>query len=193
MSADAASIPLFRVFPWDGRSLDDRRGGPFYVPRTRQGSGRHDNPSLYGALYCSLEIVSCVAESLQPFRNQTLGQIDLDRRGTLRPSLAMYKLRKPRQQLADMDDPFELQQRRLRPSRVATMDRRVTQAWAARIHESACSGFLWWSTLESQWINCTLFAERSLSRLVLSHAPAPLSLETPEVQEAARHLGIALQ
>jgi hypothetical protein len=192
MSADAASMPLFRVFPWDGRSLDDRPGGPFYVPRTRQGSGRHDNPALYGALYCSLEVVSCVAESLQPFRNQTLGQSDLDRRGTLRPSLAAYELRKPRQ-LANLDDPLELQQRRLRPSRVATMDRRVTQSWAARIHESDRTGFLWWSTLESQWINCTLFSERSLSRLVLSHAPVPLSLETAEVQEAARHLGIALQ
>lgn len=185
-------MPLFRVFPWDGRSLDDRPGGPFYVPRKRQGSGRHDNPALYGALYCSLEGVSCVAESLQPFRNQALGQFDLDRRGNLRPSLARFGLNGSRK-LEDLDDPFELQQRRLRPSRVATMDRRVTQSWAARIHESARAGFLWWSTLESQWINCTLFAERSLPRLVLSRDPAPLTLETAEVQEAARHLGITLQ
>lgn len=189
---DIASIPLFRVFPWDGRSRSDRPGGPFYVPRSRQGSGRHDNPALYGAFYCSLNAVSSVAEMLQPFRNQTVRQDDLIRRRGLRPALARYKLQGTAR-LIDLDDPLELQERQLRPSQVATLDRRVTQSWASRLFESERDGFLWWSTLESQWINCTLFVERNLSQMVLSQAPTPLTIGTPEVESAARHLGIALK
>lgn len=133
------------------------------MPRNRQGSGRHDNPSLYGAFYCSLDPVSCIAEALQPFRGQTFDQRDLERHVNWILALARFEL-SGQIALVDLDDPRQLDARKLRPSVVATADRRRTQNLAARIFEDYAIGFLWWSTLESLWINCTLFRERTRSR-----------------------------
>lgn len=183
---------LFRVFSWDRSSRGSGPGGPFFVPRQRQGSGRHDNPFLYGAFYCSLEPVSCIAEALQPFRGQMLTEQDLRRPANWILALASFELSDV-VSLVDLDDPRQLHARQLRPSVVATTDRSKTQSLARRIFEEEAAGFLWWSTLESLWMNCTLFQERVLSKAHIATQPQALSLDDPTFIAAAKQLGVQLK
>lgn len=153
-------MDLFRVFSWDGNSLDDRPGGPLHIPRSRQGSGRHDNPGIYGAIYASTDPVSAIAEAIQTFRSQTLVEEDLQR--VPNRSLALVTLDVSKGALLmDLDDPRELVARNFRPSQVASSNRKLTRAQSLQIFQEGLGGFLWWSTLEASWINCTLFAERA--------------------------------
>ena len=94
--------------------------------------------------------------------------------------------------LVDLDDPRQLDALKLRPAAVATADRRKTQSLAARVYEEEASGFLWWSALESQWINCTLFRERARSTLQLAGQPLVLSLDEPGFIAAAERIGVRL-
>src|SRR3954453_4250030 len=81
-------------------------------------------------------------------------------------------------QLVDLDEPAVLRRERLRPSRVATRDRAVTQPQALALHEKhgEAAGLRWWSTFESQWLNLTLF-DRAASALRL------VSVRTLEVAD----------
>jgi hypothetical protein len=94
--------------------------------------------------------------------------------------------------LVDLDDARELLKRRLRPSQVATLRRAVTQRIAATVFDEGASGLEWWSTLEAEWRNVTLFHERALPRVAVAAAPRALSVRLPVVREAAERLGIAL-
>ena len=181
---------LFRCFPWDSTVRAGARGGALWFPRMLQGDGRHDAPNLYGCLYVSEEPVSPVVEQLACLRGNELDAGDLVRVG--RPlSLAALAL-DDEAELVDLDEPRILEREGLRPSRVATHERSVTQAIAAglyRRHEQA-AGFRWWSTFESLWANVTLYDRaRSLLRLEDIH---PLELGDDVVGEAAAFLGLAL-
>ena len=88
--------------------------------------------------------------------------------------------------------PRELARRRLRPSRVATGDRTVTQRVAVDLFEEGIPGFAWWSTIEASWSNVTLFAERAVPSLRVDGDPEPLTLRSPSVREAADAVGIRL-
>jgi hypothetical protein len=72
-----------------------------------------------------------------------------------------------------------------------TSDRVTTQAYAERLFEAHpdAAGLRWWSTLESAWINVTLFdrAARALS----AGEPELLKTGHPAVAEAAEMLGLA--
>ena len=182
---------LYRVFPWDPASAPSDEGGALFVPRIRQGGGRHDNPARYGALYVSRHPVSAVAERIQLFRGRSLTDAKLVRRDGLRYALVSIA-DEELPPLVDLDDPAELMARELRPSLVATADRRRTRAMAATLFDDGGPGFLWWSTLESSWTNATLFAERAVPSLRLEGEPEPLSVETPAVQSAADRLGVEL-
>jgi hypothetical protein len=181
-------VILWRVLPWDPAARARDRGGPLYVPRVFQGQGRHDNPDRYGCLYATVEAVSGVAERLAPFRGGDLveGMLEVDRTG-----LAVIPLDLPDDaELVDLDEPRVLRRERLRPSQVATRRRTTTQAYAERLYDThpEASGIRWWSTLESSWINVTLF-DRAVRRL-RAGAPEPLTLEHPAVTEAAEFLGL---
>ena len=91
--------------------------------------------------------------------------------------------------LVDLDDPRELQRRKLRPSEVATRTRAVTQRQAAAIFAlpDQPAGVRWWSTLESSWINVTLF-DRVLASVEIAGVRA-LRLTDAEVREASDFLG----
>jgi hypothetical protein len=183
---------LYRVFPYlPGREPQDE-GGPLFVPRERQGTGRHDNPDQYGALYVSRVPEAAVAERIQPFRGQTLSDGDLARRDGARYALiALNDDGMPA--LVDLDDPSELVRRVLRPSEVATRRRQATQGMARSLYEEGGPGFSWWSTLEAAWANVTLFAKRTLPALIVEGEPEPLSTEHPAVRAAADLLGIWLE
>ncbi|MGN6663309.1 MAG: RES family NAD+ phosphorylase [Solirubrobacterales bacterium] len=180
---------LWRALPLDGGARAGEDGGPLWFPRPQQGGGRHDNPDLYGCLYVGEEPVSAVAEMLAPFRGT----------GRLLPSM-LVRHGKPLALAAleledgltavDLDEPSTLIATGLRPSRVATRRREVTQAQAAEIHEAhpAAVGIRWWSTLESSWINWTLF-DRAAPNLGLE-AVEELAAEHPVVLEAADLLGL---
>ena len=182
---------LYRLFPWHPTARSDAPGGPLFDPRAQQGIGRHDNPELYGAIYTSRSPISAVAEWLAAFRGKTLGAVDLVRRDGRR--LAIVGLDDSvLARVVDLDDPVVLGSRGLRPSGVATHQRRATQRLAADLFAEGISGFGWWSTLEASWPNVTLFAERGLPALTIGDAPHALTLEDPVTLEAAGAVGVRL-
>lgn len=161
------------------------------MPRVHQGEGRHDHPERYGALYLSRVPESAVAERIQRFRGRTLSDADLRLVGGAQYALAIFN-DSALTQLVDLDDPMELVSRRLRPSMIATRERRVTQRIAMRIFEEGLLGLGWWSTLEATWPNVTLFAERASPFLTLSNTPELLSVHHPVVRTAAQSIGVML-
>jgi hypothetical protein len=181
-------VILWRVLPWDPSARPGAPGGALWFPRPFQGTARHDNPPRYGCLYVTEAPVSAIAEALAPFRGtgDLLPEM-LTRMG--RPlALAQIELRDA--ELLDLDDPTVLVEAGLRPSQVATNRRDVTQAdaaWLFDAHPDA-AGLRWWSTLEANWINATLF-DRAARRL---HVRGLHALEPGEedVRAAAAFLGL---
>lgn len=179
---------LYRCFAWDERAADAGPDGPLWFPRIYQGEGRHDNPDRYGCLYLSTAELSTVVEQLARFRGQRMLPSLLRRRGF---PLAIADLElDDNAELIDLDDPVVLRRERLRPSRVATRDRRITQPQALALHDRHpnAAGVRWWSTYESIWINVTLF-ERAASQLQVRSVRA-LTIDDPTVIAAADLFGL---
>ena len=185
-------MELYRVFEWDGTSLGRSDGGPLHIPRATQGLGRHDNPSQFGAWYCSRDGVSAVAESLQRFRGQSIADDDFVRPNGRIKALVGFDLDDDIS-LVDLDDPAELSARDLRPSLVATLNRVTTQRIAASLFREGAAGFSWWSTLEAAWTNVTLFYERALPHVRITAPPRRLSTRDAQVREAAARLEVDLE
>ena len=183
-------MTLYRCFPWDRDVDPGARGGPLWFPRITQGSGRHDNPLLYGCLYVSARSLSAVVEQLARFTGTWLEAADL--RLAAKPlALASLSLADSAR-LVDLDEPGVLANEGLRPSLVATRERARTQADAAGLFERhrEAVGIRWWSTFESQWPNATLF-DRAEHALGVGDV-RPLELDDEVVEEAADFLGLAL-
>jgi hypothetical protein len=180
---------LHRVFPRDPRAAPGEPGGSLFWPRGLQGYGRHDNPELYACFYASEARVSPVAEALAPFRGS--GEVVpgmLERGG--RP-LALAALELPDEvPLVDLDEPSMLAAEELRPSQVATRRRSLTQGQAARLFEKheRVAGLRWWSSLESLWINVTLF-DRAEPVMAAGEVET-LTPDSEPVREAASLLGL---
>jgi hypothetical protein len=181
-------VILFRAFPWDARVPAGARGGALWFPRMLQGSGRHDNPALYGCLYVSANPVSPVVERLARFRGRALTADKLRSRG-LPIALATLALGDDAP-LVDLDEPAVLEREGLRPSRVATNERSITQAGAAQLFETRpdAIGIRWWSTFEALWPNVTLFDRAE--ELVSADDVHPLDVGDDVVTEAAEYLGL---
>jgi hypothetical protein len=94
--------------------------------------------------------------------------------------------------LIDLDDPAELPARDPWPSGVATSRRTATQDIAASIFREGAVGLSWWSTLDADWTNVTLFWERALPMVRVAEPPRALTTRDPDVRDAALRLGIAL-
>jgi hypothetical protein len=182
---------LARSFPWLPGAADAEPGGALHVARLLQGGNRHDNPARYGVLYASRDPVSAAAERLRAFRRWEIADADFLRPDGSRYALAMLD-DSALSDLVDLDDPATLVRRGLRPSSVATRDRRTTRRIALDLFDEGADGFAWWSTIEAAWINVSLFAERAASRLVLAEEPQILSTEHAAVRAAAQLLGLAL-
>jgi hypothetical protein len=183
-------VKLWRTLPFDSRAAATEPGGALWFPREQQGYGRHDNPDLYGCLYLAEEAVSAVAEPLAAFRGS--GQMTASMLTRLGRPLALAELTLPDGAVwVDLDDPDVLSAEELRPSRIATRSREVTQRIAADLYRSHpdAVGLRWWSTLESSWINWTLF-DRGISELELAEV-VELRIDDAIVREAAALLGLA--
>jgi hypothetical protein len=181
-------VILHRCLAWNERAAPDAADGALWFPRPYQGEGRHDNPAAYGCLYLSEQPLSCVVEQLARFRGQRLTPALLRRRGL---PLALAVLELPDDaRLVDLDEPVVLRRERLRPSRVATRERGITQPQALALHEKhdEAVGLRWWSTFESQWLNVTLF-DRAASTLRLVSVKV-LDVGGDEIAEAADVLGL---
>jgi hypothetical protein len=178
---------VHRCFAWNQRARPDQDDSPLWFPREFQGDGRHDNPDVYGCLYLSDREVSGVVEQLARFRGQRLIEPMLVRR---RLPLALAAIELPDSaEIVDLDDPVVLRRRRLRPSRVATRDRALTQPQALEVfRETDAVGIRWWSIHESLWANYTVF-ERARRRLRVRDV-RELTLDDPAVAEAADVLGL---
>lgn len=181
---------LHRCFAWNPAARDDAPDGALWFPRMFQGEGRHDNPDAYGCLYLADRAISCVVEQLAAFRGQRLIASLLRRRG-LPLALAQIEL-EDHAPIIDLDDPVVLRRERLRPSRVATRERAVTQPQALalyRAHPDAAS-LRWWSSWEAQWANFTVFDRAAPSlRLAGVHE---LTLDDSVVLEAAEFFGLRI-
>jgi RES domain len=183
-------VILHRCLAWNERAAPDAPDGALWFPRPYQGEGRHDNPGVYGCLYLSEQPLSCVVEQLGRFRGQRLTPALLVRRGL---PLALAELELPDDTpLVDLDEPAVLRRERLRPSRVATRDRAVTQPQGLALHEkhADAAGLRWWSTFESQWLNVTLF-DRAAPSLRLGSVRA-LEVGDDAITAAAEVLGLRL-
>lgn len=185
---------LYRLFPWDPAVDASAPGGALFNPRAqqgREGRGRHDNPDLYGALYAARVEVSAVAEWLVAFRGQSLAADDFVR--TDGRSWALVGLDDSGlPDIVDLDDPSELAARELRPSRIATRMRAITQDVARGLFNEGIPGFGWWSALEASWPNVTLFAERALDALRVADGPREIGIDDPTVRAAAAAIGVTL-
>lgn len=182
-------MKLYRCFGWNAQAKAAEPDGPLWIPRSVQGEGRHDNPDLYGCLYLSGRDVSPVVEQLARFRGGALAASLLRRRGL---PLALAEIDLPATApLIDLDDPKVLQRERLRPSRVATRQRAITQPFARVLYErhGKAAGLRWWSPFEALWMNVTLF-DRALPGVRLG-AVRVLAIDDPLVTEAAEFLGLA--
>lgn len=179
----------YRSFAWNRRAGSGDRDGPLWFPRELQGEGRHDNPDAYGCLYVADRPVSAVVEQLARFRGQRLTGGMLERR---RLPLALVAIELPdNRALVDLDEPAVLSAHDLRPSRVATRSRSVTQPQALalfRRHRRAAA-LRWWSTYEALWANYTVFDRAAPALRVVD--VSRLRLDDPAVGEAAELLGIA--
>jgi hypothetical protein len=185
---------LYRVFRMTPGATPFARGGHFHVPRDRQGAGRHDDPTRYGALYVSHSPAGAVAEVIQQFRGRDLDDDDLVRSDGTVLALAAFDdaaLGRP----LDLDDPAVLQRDGWRPSRVASRERSVTQPMAVAVHDRGGLGLSWWSTLDSAWTNVTLFAERvfEAGALALVDEPERLTVTHPAVVAAADRLVVPIK
>lgn len=181
-------MTLYRCFAWREDAGDAEPDGPLFFPTVFQGDGRHDNPDAYGCMYVADRPVSALVEQLARFRGQRLTPPLLRRRG-LPLALAEIALADDAA-LIDLDDPAVLRRERLRPSRVATRDRSVTQPQALRLHAAhrAAAGLRWWSTFEAAWMNVTLF-DRARRQLRVGNV-RPLTIADPAVLEAADYFGM---
>jgi hypothetical protein len=181
-------VILYRCFAWDDHAGQTEPDGPLWFPRVFQGEGRHDNPDLYGCLYLADRAVSAIIEQLARFRGQRLSPALLRRRGL---PLAVAELEiGDRAELIDLDDPAVLRRERLRPSRVATRSRAITQPQARTIHDRhpAAAGLRWWSVHEALWAHVTLF-DRAAPELRLDTVH-PLSIDDADVVQAAAFLAL---
>lgn len=181
---------LHRCFAWNRAAATDAADGALWFPRVFQGEGRHDNPDVYGCLYLADRPVSCIVEQIAAFRGQRMTAALLRRRG-LPLALAEIEL-DPQATLIDLDDPAVLRRERLRPSVVATAQRRITQPQALALHarHADAAGLRWWSRWEALWVNVTVF-DRAAPSLALKTVRA-LTLEDPALLEAADFYGLRI-
>ena len=180
---------LWRVLPWREDARPTEPGGALWFPRELQGAGRHDNPDVYGCLYVGESPVSPIAEALAPFRGSGRLMEAMLVRSNVRLALAELSLPDD-SQILDLDDPRVLLEVDLRPSRVATGSRAITQADAAALFARRPSllALRWWSAIEASLANLTLF-DRAQSALALTDVRR-LALGDTSVREAAELLGL---
>lgn len=178
-------MKLYRVFPHDPNVGAHEPGGALFSAPCA--NNRLSNPSLFSELYFSDSPVGAVAEAFG--RLDVWSSTVLERNGR-RYALAAYEFN-DEERLCDLDDAARLLALRLKPSRVVARDRRVTQAWAARIYGMRkWSGIAWWSRYDSRWQSVGIWDRK---RVTVVGETEELTLEHPMITEAATILPRCMQ
>ena len=176
---------LYRVFDWDNskKHYSNNPGSPVYIPRDKQGRGRHDIPQIDGIFYCSLSSHSAMAEQLYDFMNIKINDSIFNLSNGWTQALAEIEM-EDNIKLADLNDSKLLVKYDIKPSEIITSDIEITQRIAKLFHEEKYDGIKWFSSIESCWTNVSLFASRTHGILKKSvKAITPLSIRMQLVRE----------
>ncbi|HEV2639689.1 MAG TPA: RES domain-containing protein [Actinocrinis sp.] len=153
----------------------------------RQGFGRIDDPLKdYLVLYLADTAEAAVAEVFGRFPEWRSALFDVPPAAPPNSRRALFTYQgEPR--VCDLDDGHRLVEYGLRPSRVVTRDRTVTQEWARAIYERRTpegeqefAGLSWWSYYNPDWSSLGLWDVDLTVEDV-----EDLSLESLIVQETA--------
>lgn len=175
---------LWRVCPHAPAAAEGEPGHPLYLPKI-QGAGRIDNPDLYRVFYVGDSAAGAVAERFGNLGVWTdamfeSGSATSGRRLSLIEYEAVQSLA-----VLDLDEPSALLKRGLRPSKVVTPDRAITQRWARAIHaERVWDGIRWWSYWDPRWSSFGLWTTSKLTVATVT----PLSRDQAAVLEATARL-----
>lgn len=174
---------LWRVCTWHPGAKPFEPGHPTYVPAL-QGQGRVDNPDHYRVTYLAESPIAAVGEAFGRVAEWSAAMLE-GRKHMANSGKALARFEFVGTPL-DLDNPDVLSARELRPSRVVTRERSVTQRWALRIwQEDAWPGVRWWSALDADWGIVALWEQRDLRVTDVD----VLTIDHPVVLEAADHLG----
>jgi len=175
-------LDLYRIIPFVTEAKKGEPGHPLYFP-PNQGMARVDNSNHYAVGYLATSGSCAVSESF--------GYLSTWDAMMLRPiktlpesrwAIVAYTLKKE-SVIFDMDDAANLLKLKIRPSRVVTRDRAVTQSWALKVFKSSASaGVSWWSFYNPDWSCVGLW---DLPKLKVKGVEE-LTLENSWVEEASR-------
>jgi hypothetical protein len=187
-----ATAPAFwRVFPWNPEAPSGAAHSPSFVPPAT-GRGRFDLPrDLSPVLYLAESPDHAVGEALQVLRNQKVSG-DALKRGKLSLSLVSVSIAGAEpSELLDLCDPAALYREGLKPDRVASRHRWVTQPIARSLWTRGFAGLRWWSSFWGDWHSVVIFAARLEDRMSFG-APSVLAPDSPAVIDAANLLDIEI-
>lgn len=177
---------LWRVCTWLPDAGPGEPGHPLYVPPD-QGFGRVDNPDHYRVAYLAESPEAAIGEAFARFSRWddrmlfSSGRVQGARKG-----LACFEAAA---QPLDLDDPTVLEAHGLRPSRVVTRRREVTQGWALELwRQRRWPGVRWWSALDADWGIVALWEP---GRLDVADVEA-VGLDHPALRSAAELLNRGL-
>lgn len=142
---------LYRVLPYLESAAVGQPGHPLYVPPST-GANRIDNADAYDVLYLGDDSACAVAEAFGWAPRWTAGLLrgSPSLPGSVRALVTFHVDDVPG--ICNLDDAPRLVALRLRPSRVVTRDRAVTQAWALELFRSGeFAGVRWWSYYDPDW------------------------------------------
>lgn len=147
------------MLPFVGGAGWDEPGHPLFVPAST-GGHRLDNPHAYDVLYGETTRDARSPRRSAGHRGGAPGSPSMP--GSVR-ALVTYHLAEDTA-LCDLDDAARLVELGLRPSRVVTRDRQVTQAWALDLFDRGeCAGVRWWSYYDPDWGSVGLWDVSSLT------------------------------
>ncbi|WP_427131138.1 RES domain-containing protein [Pseudarthrobacter sp. S9] len=176
-------MDLWRVLNWSPSAASSADNGhPLFV-WPDQGAGRVDDPDGdYLVLYLGDSPEGAIAEALGSFPTWSQAILDCPPAAPADSVKALVQ-NNCELDILDLDDPYELVQRGMRPSQVVTRSRTVTQVWARGIYESGdYAGVSWWPYYNPDWASLGLWA---LSGLSVVREPEVLSLDHPALRDAA--------
>lgn len=172
---------LFRVFPYVAAARRGHEGSPLWRPTT-QGSGRVDNPERYLVLYAADSAVGAIQERYARYSEWSEAMLASPSWPEARAALAELEADID---VLDLDDAKALARRSIRPSRIVTRDRSVTQRWALDVFEDdRWAGVRWWSSLDADRGSYGLWSVDGLR----VRSATPLDAKHPAIQEAAETL-----
>jgi hypothetical protein len=169
----------YRVHPWLPSAADGEPGNGLYV-HPHQGSGRIDNPDHYRVMYLADSPAGAVAEA---WNNNAVWDDDLLAGPRhLAGSVMAISTYSASATVLDLNEAETLLELGLRPSRVVTRNKSLTQAWALAIFQTRdVSGVRWWSYHDPDWGSLGLWKHVAVQLLLTEQ----LASSHPAVIEAA--------